>query len=96
MPSKRRAMLDGSRETQLVIPKTYKQVDILDDMNITLDQLGYEKKMLKSSFGRIWSKESPHVALIKKCKLSKCSLCSSLKARLESKPSLQERARIDA
>lgn len=34
------------------------------------------------------------MALTKISELSKCSLCSSLKARLAAKPSLQERARI--
>ena len=87
-------MLDGSRETQLVIPKTYKQVDILDDINTTLGQLGYKKKLSKSSFGRIWNEEFPRIALTKTSELSKCSLCSSLKARLAVKPSLQERAHI--
>ena len=51
MPNKSRTMLDGSRETELVILETYKQVDILDDINTTLGQLGIEKRLLKSSFG---------------------------------------------
>lgn len=53
MPNKCRTMLDGSRETQMVIPQTYKQVDILEKINTTLGQLGYGKKLSKSSFGRI-------------------------------------------
>ena len=65
MPNKSRTMLDGSRETQLVIPKTYKQVDILDDINTTLGQLGYEKKLSKSSFGRIWNEVFPRISLNK-------------------------------
>ena len=88
MPNKSRTMLDGSRETQLVIPETYKQVDILDDINTTLGQLGYERKLSKSSFGRIWNEEFPQVSLTKTSEFSKCSLCSSLKARLAAKPSL--------
>ena len=59
MPKKCGTMLDGSREKQLVIPETYKYVDILDEINSTLDQLGYEKKISKPSFGRIWNKEYP-------------------------------------
>ena len=94
MPNKSRTMLDGSRETQLKIPETYKQVDILCEINTTLDQLGYKKKLSRSSFGRIWNQEYPHVALTKTSEFSKCSLCSSLKARMGAKPSLQERAKI--
>ena len=92
MPHRSRTLLDGSRETQLVIPSTYKQVDILCEINTTLDQMGYEKKLSQSSFGRIWNKEYPHVSLTKTSEFSKCNVCSSIKARLEAKPSLEERA----
>ena len=94
MPHKSRTMLDGSRETQLVIPTTYKHMDILSEINTTLDQMGYEKRLSKSSFGRMWNKEYPHVSLTKTSEFSKCNLCSSLKARIEAKPNLQERAII--
>ena len=94
MPHRCRTLHDGSRETQLVIPATYKQVDILSEINTTLDQMGYEKRLSKSSFGRIWNKEYPHVSLTKTSEFSKCNLCSSLKSRLEAKPSLQERAML--
>ena len=79
MPNKSRTMLDGSRETQLVIPETYKQVGILDDINTPLGQLGYQKKLSKSSFGRIWNEKFPQVSLTKTSEFSKYSLCSSLK-----------------
>ena len=94
MPHKSRTMLDGSRETRLVIPAIFKQVDILGEINTTLDQMGYEKRLSKASFGRIWNKEYPQVSLKKTSEFSKCTLCSSLKAKLEAKPSLEERARL--
>ena len=52
-PHKSRTMLDGSRETRLSIPSIFKQVDILNEINATLEQLGHEKMISKSSFGRI-------------------------------------------
>ena len=64
MPNKIRTMLDASKGTQLVIPKTCKQVDILDNINTTLGQLGYERKLSKSSFGRIWNVEFQKVSKI--------------------------------
>ena len=36
MPHKSRTMEDGTRETLLAIPNTYKQIDILHDVNKTL------------------------------------------------------------
>ena len=39
MPHKSRTMEDGTRETLLAIPNTYKQVDILDDINKTLGSM---------------------------------------------------------
>lgn len=93
-PHKSRTMLNGWRETQMWIPSIFKQVDILCKINTTLDLLGYEKRLSKSSFGRIWNKEYPQVSLTKTSEFSKCTLCSSLKASLEGKPSLEERARL--
>lgn len=69
-------------------------MDISSEINTTLDLMGYEKRLSKSSFGRIWNKEYPHVSLTKTSEFSKCNLCSSLKARLEAKPSLQERVML--
>ena len=37
MPCKSRIMLDGSRETKLSIPSIFKQVDILSEINTTLE-----------------------------------------------------------
>ena len=93
-PHKSRTMLDGSRETRLSIPSIYKQVDILNEINATLEQLGHEKRLSKSSFNRIWNKEYPQVSLTKSSEFSKCTLCSGFKAKLEAKPGLEERARI--
>ena len=75
-------------------PSIYKQVDILNEINATLEQLGHEKMLSKSSFNRIWNKEYPQVYLTKTSEFSKCTLCSSLKEKLEAKPSLEERARL--
>ena len=94
MPHKSRKMLDGSRETQLVILAIYKQVDILGEINTTIYETGYEKKLSKASFGRTWNKLYPHVALTKTSELSKCNFYSSIKARIKAKPNLQERAII--
>ena len=94
MPHRSRTMLDGSRETQLVIPSTYKQVDILSEINSIIEQMGYGKKLSQSSFSRIWNKEYPHVTLTKTSEFSKCNFCSSIKARLEAKPTLEERAML--
>ena len=69
-------------------------MDILGEISTTLDQMGYAKKLSKASFGRIWNKEYPHVALTKTSEFSKCNFCSSIKARIEAKPNLQERAKI--
>ena len=60
-------------------------MDILDDINTTLGELGIEKKLSKSSFGRIWNEEFPQVSLTKTSEFSKCSLFSSLKARLRAR-----------
>ena len=56
-PHKSRTMLNGSMETRLSIPSIFKQVDILNEINATLEQLGHDKRLSKSSFGRIWNKE---------------------------------------
>ena len=37
MPHKIRTMIDGSRETRLSIPSIFKQVDILKEINATLE-----------------------------------------------------------
>ena len=91
-PHKIRTMLDGSRETRLSIPSIFKQVDILNEINATLEQLGHDKMLSKSYFNRIWNKEFPQVSLTKTSEFSKCTLCSGFKAKLEAKPSLEERA----
>ena len=75
MPHKTRTMLDGSREARLSIQLIYKQVDILNEINVTLEQLGHEKRLSKSWFGRVWIKEYPHVSLTKASEFSKCTLC---------------------
>ena len=75
MPHKSRTMQDGSRETQLVIPDVYKQVDIWAEVNGTLEQLGC-KHMSMSTFNRIWNTEFKHVSLAKTSEFSKCSICS--------------------
>ena len=67
-------------------------MEILSEINTTLDQMGYEKKLSRSSFGRIWNTEYPHISLTTSSEFSKCNLCSSIKAKLEAKPSLHERA----
>ena len=41
MPHKSRTSIDGNRETQLVLPSMYKQVDILREVNAPLASLGY-------------------------------------------------------
>ena len=39
MPHKCRTLMDGSRETQLVIPEIYRQTDILHEVNLGLKKL---------------------------------------------------------
>ena len=89
-----KTMLDSLSETQLLIQEIHKQVDILEEIIATLGQLKYDQMLSKSSFGRIWNTKYPHVALKETSEFSKCTLCSSLKAKLEAKPSLEERARL--
>ena len=83
MPHKSRTMKDGTRETLLVIPSTYKQVDILDDVNKTLKGLNY-KEMSSTTFNRIWNTEFANVTLSKTSDFSKCVVCSRIKSQLES------------
>ena len=83
MPHKSRTMEDGTRETLLVIPNTYKQVDILDDINKTLGRMGLQS-MSSSTFNRIWRKEFANVTLSKTSEFSKCVVCSRIKSQLES------------
>lgn len=49
MPHKSRTMQYGSTETQLVIPDVYKQIDIWEEVNATLDAIGC-KQMSLSTF----------------------------------------------
>ncbi len=90
MPHKSRTMQDGSRETQLVIPDVYKQIDIWTEVNGTLEQLGC-KKMSMSTFNRIWNTEFKHVSLTKTSEFSKCAICSEIKEQLAATKCLQER-----
>ena len=83
MLHKCRTMEDGTRENLLVVPNTYKQVDILHDVNKTLDGLNY-KPMSSTTFNKIWNTEFKHVTLSKTSEFSKCSICSRIKAQLES------------
>lgn len=39
MPYKCRTLVDGSRETQLVIPEIYRQIDILHEVNLGFRKL---------------------------------------------------------
>ena len=62
MPHKSRTMEDETRETLLAIPNIYKQIDILLDVNKTLQSLSLQP-MLSTTFNRIWNKELPNVTL---------------------------------
>ena len=90
MPHKSRTMQDGSRETQLVIPDVYKQVDIWEEVNATLEAVGC-KQMSLSTFNRIWNTEFKHVTLAKTSEFSKCSICSEIKDQLAATKCLEER-----
>ena len=83
MPHKSRTMGDGTRETLLVIPSTYKQIDILHDVNKTLERLNYNP-MSSTTFNRIWNTEFANVTLSKTSDFSKCVVCSRIKSQLES------------
>ena len=78
MPHKSRTMGDGTRETLLVIPSTYNQVDILD-VNKTLKGLNY-KEISSTTFNRIWNTEFENVTLSKTSNFSKCVVCSRIKS----------------
>ena len=47
-PHKSGKMLDRSRKMRLPIPSILKQVEILNEINATLVQLGHEKSLSKS------------------------------------------------
>ena len=83
MPHKSRTMDDGTRETLLAIPNTYKQIDILHDVNKTLQSLSLQP-MSSTTFNRIWNKEFAKVTLSKTSEFSKCVVCSRIKSQLES------------
>ena len=83
MPHKSRTMEDGARETLLAIPNTYKQIDILHDVNKTLQSLSLQP-MSSTTFNRIWNKEFANVTLSKTSEFSKCVVCSRIKSQLES------------
>ena len=51
MPHKSRTMEDGTRETLLAIPNTYKQVDILHDVNKTLESMRLKPMSSTTSIG---------------------------------------------
>lgn len=59
------------------------KVDILQDVNKTLDNLNY-KPMSSITFNKIWNIEYKHATLSKTSELSKCSIYSRIKAQLES------------
>ena len=42
MPHKSRIMEDGTRETLLALPNTYKQIEILQDVNKTLQSMSLQ------------------------------------------------------
>ena len=83
MPHKSRTMEDGTRETLLAIPNTYKQIDNLHDVDKTLDSMSL-KTMSSTSFNRIWNTKFANVTLSKTSEFSKCVVCSRIKSQLES------------
>ena len=93
MPHKSRTMQDGTRETLLVIPDMYKQVDILHEVNVSLKELNYQQ-MSSSTFNRIWNTDFKHVTLSKTSEFSKCSTCSRIKAQLGSTKDQEERENL--
>ena len=93
MPHKCRTLVDGSRETQLVIPEIYRQTDILYEVNLGLKKLGYSL-ISSSSFNRIWNTEFKHVTLSKTSEFSKCSICTGIKAQLSGTKVQEERDRL--
>ena len=56
MPHKSMLMKDATTKTLLAITNTYKQVDILHDVNKTIESMSLQL-MSSSTFNRIWKKE---------------------------------------
>lgn len=95
MPHKTRTSMHGTRETQRVLPSMYKQVDILREVNDTLMSLNY-KPLSQPTFSRLWNTVFKTVSLSKSSTFSKCDICTTIKAKLESTKNQEERARYFA
>ena len=93
MPHKSRTSAYGGRETQLVLPSMYKQVDILREVNATLASLGYST-LSQPTFSRLWNTTFKIVSLSKTSTFSKCDTCTAIKLKLESTKVQEERAKL--
>ena len=93
MPHKSRTSIYGSRETQLVLPSMYKQVDIMREVNETLASLGYSC-LSQPTFSRLWNTTFKTVSLSKTSTFSKCDICTAIKMKLESTKVQEERAKL--
>ena len=93
MPHKSRTSINGDRETQLVLPSMYKQVDILREVNATLGSLGYSS-LSQPTFSRLWNTTFKTVSLSKTSTFSKCDVCTAIKLKLESTKVQEERAKL--
>ena len=93
MPHKSRTSAYAGRETQLVLPSMYKQVDILRKVNATLASLGYST-LSQPTFSRLWNTTFKIVSLSKTSTFSKCDTCTAIKLKLESTKVQEERAKL--
>lgn len=89
MPHKSRTTSDGVRETQKVLPSTYTQETICQEVNGILHLMNIQPVSLPK-FNRLWKTEFRNVTIAKHNAFSKCDKCISLKAKMRAAKNMSE------
>ena len=93
MPHKSRTTSEGQRETQLILPRLYKQQYLLREINMSLASMDLQS-ILHSTLSRIWKPTFKHVVLCKSSSNSKCDTYTLIKFALEATKIVEGRAKL--
>jgi hypothetical protein len=89
MPHRSRTMSDGIRETQKVLPSTYTQESICEEINGTLKLMNIQPISLPA-FNKLWNTEFKNVTIARHSSFSKCDKCIALKAKIRAAKNMAE------
>lgn len=90
MPHKSRTTIDGSRETQKVLPAAYTQEILRADVNTVLKQIGIPNSVSTSAFNKMWNTDFKDVTISKHSSFSKCDTCTELKDQIRASKTIEE------